>query len=117
MLIFYFLYPFEWLMHYHSFSFVPFSGFLSGSIEQNFLNLFLKVFLYGGLLKILWDIPLKPFSALMAAGFIVGGIEFMQIFMSVGHTPEITDPLLVVIIYYLTPKTNQIIRFAPKTSA
>ena len=117
MLVFYFLYPFEWLMHYHTFSFIPFSGFLNGSIEQNFFNLFLKIFLYGGLLKILWDIPLKPFTALMAAGFIVGGIEFLQIFMSAEHTPEITDPLLVVIIYYLTPKTNQIIRFAPKTSA
>lgn len=116
MLIFYFLYPFGWLPHYHSFSFVPFSGFLTGSIEQNFLNLFLKVFLYGGLLKILWDVPLRPFSALMVTGFIVGGIEFMQIFMSPDHSPEITDPLLVVLIYYLIPKENQVIHFTSQTS-
>ncbi|VAV95142.1 hypothetical protein MNBD_ALPHA02-1549 [hydrothermal vent metagenome] len=90
----------HFIWHNLNFSWVPFSGFLEGSIFLNAKALFLKAFLYGSLVYLLksgWPhIRLRVF---MAFSFILM-IEILQIFMA-ARTAEITDPLIILFISYI----------------
>ena len=79
--------PFEWM---------PFRGFLGGSMYLNAQSALEKTFLYGSLALLAQRVlPGRARGVLLAMGF-VGLIEFAQTRL-VGHTPEITDPLLVLL--------------------
>ncbi len=93
----------HFIWHGLNFSWVPFSGFLEGSIFLNAKALFLKTFLYGSLVYLLkraWShIRVRGF---MAFSFILV-IEVIQVFMA-SHTAEITDPLIILLISYIITK-------------
>jgi hypothetical protein len=78
--------PFVWL---------PFGGFLDGSMWVNAHSALHKTFLYGVLVYLprLAGWPFRIASA--AAVVLVTAIEVLQTLI-VGHSPEITDPILVV---------------------
>ncbi|MDB2576344.1 VanZ family protein [Planctomycetota bacterium] len=79
--------PFEWM---------PFSGFLGGSMYLNAQSALEKTFLYGSLALLAQRVLSgRTRGTLLAMGF-VGLIEFAQTRL-VGHTPEVTDPFLVLL--------------------
>jgi VanZ family protein len=79
--------PFAWL---------PFQGLLGGSMYVNVLAVSQKVFLYGSLVYLLWQTTLNRRLAMLLSMIVVTLVEFAQVYV-VGHTPEITDPLLLVL--------------------
>ncbi|MCD2452519.1 VanZ family protein [Methylicorpusculum oleiharenae] len=92
--------PFEFTSEPKSFLWLPFSGFLEGSMLVNAQNLCEKTFLFG---SIIWLIKTTSSSIKASAVLVciwVFIIELLQIFIS-SHTPEITDVLLVLFIAYL----------------
>ncbi len=91
------LMPLQWRPHPAVFHWLPFYGFLHGSMMLNIASLFEKIFFYGSLL---WLLQQEGASARVALAFtllLTGAIETAQIWLA-GHTPEITDPLLVLLL-------------------
>jgi len=96
-IIIYGLSPFVFSSSPGHFSFIPFNGLMHGITTGNVLHLVETIFIYGALL---W-LPVKTgwslsFSLILSV-FLLTGIEVMQIYQP-GRTPEITDPLLAVIL-------------------
>jgi len=83
--------PFHWL---------PFTGFLHGSMGNNSAVLLEKVFLYGSALWLLRANGMPWTRAAQWCAFATAVIEWSQRYLP-AHTPEITDPLLVVLIALL----------------
>ena len=79
-----------------AFNWLPFKGLLGGSMYLNVQSISEKVFLYGSLVYVLWQTRLGQISGIVIATAIVALIEFCQMFFA-DHTPEITDPILVVL--------------------
>ncbi len=77
------------------FNWVPFHGFLGGSMYINAQSAVEKVFLYGSCVYLLWRMNVGKVAGMLAATAFVALVEYLQTYF-VGHTPEITDPLLVV---------------------
>ncbi len=78
-----------------AFNWLPFQGFLGGSMFTNAQSAAEKVFAYGSIVYLLLRMGLGGWVSLLAATAWVGGIEFAQTYV-INHTPEITDPLLVI---------------------
>ena len=76
-----------------TFGWVPFSGFLNGSMHHNTLVIVEKTFLYGGLIYLLRSAGLDWFRGSLITAVILASIEIAQLFFA-HHTPEVTDPLL-----------------------
>ena len=64
---------------------------------HNTLALLQKTFLYSSLIFLLRELELSWLKAALLTGFLLLLIEVAQIYFS-GHTPEITDPLLVLLL-------------------
>jgi VanZ family protein len=79
-----------------TFNWFPFHGFLGGSMYHNTLALLQKTFLYSSLIFLLRELGLSWLKATLLTGFLLSLIEAAQIYFG-GHTPEITDPLLVIL--------------------
>ena len=79
------------------FSFIPFHGYLKAVTISNILLFIEKVFLYGSLVWLLEKISRSLRFSLIFSVILLTGIEVMQMFMP-GRVPEITDPLLAVIL-------------------
>lgn len=78
-----------------AFNWLPFQGFLGGSMFVNAQSAAEKVFAYGSIVYLLLRMGAGGWISLLAATAWVAGIEFAQTYV-VNHTPEITDPLLVI---------------------
>lgn len=89
------LYPFSLRLSAADFNWLPFGGYLGGSMFINAQSAAEKVFLYGSLVYLLWETRLGRKASVAAAFMLVFLIENAQTFF-LGHTPEITDPLLVL---------------------
>ncbi len=78
------------------FHWLPFYGFLGGSLLTNVQQLFIKFFFYGGevylFTRLGWS--LTAAAAVTVAGLC--GLEYAQMWIPT-HTPEITDPLLALL--------------------
>ena len=79
-----------------AFNWLPFRGLLGGSMYLNVLAICEKVFLYGSLIYLLWQTRLSQTAGVLVGVAVVSSIEFAQTFFT-RHTPEITDPLLLVL--------------------
>jgi VanZ family protein len=89
--------PFELSTETENFSFVPFSGFEQGSMAVNLQSFFEKVFLYG---TFIWLIVQAGGSTKLSLTLVVifaTTIEIAQRYI-VGRSPEITDPMLALIM-------------------
>ena len=78
-----------------AFNWLPFQGFLGGSMFVNAQSASEKVFAYGSIVFLLMRIGAGGWISLLGATAWIGGIEFAQTYF-IRHTPEITDPLLVI---------------------
>jgi len=79
------------------FSFIPFYGFLHGSMFINVLSFIEKSFLYGALLWLLIKTGRSLRFSIIFSVVLLTGIEIIQIYLP-GRVSEITDPLLAVIL-------------------
>jgi len=77
------------------FEWVPFGGFLSGSMLVNAQSLFEKAFLYGALVWLAREAGLRLALAAGSTALLLAGIEVAQTGIP-GHTAEVTDPLLAL---------------------
>lgn len=91
--------PFSRLYEPAEFHWLPFYGFLGGSMLINIAVVFEKFFLYGSLLWLLQQEGASQRFALITTLILTTAIEMGQVFFA-GHTPEITEPLLVLLIAY-----------------
>jgi len=100
LLVFQGLAPFELRAGIADFRWAPFAGVLDGSTGAGFVNLLEKTFLYGSLVWLLLEMRLGwAWAALVSVGVLVL-IEAAQTVFA-HHTPEITDPLLALLIALL----------------
>ena len=88
--------PFEFGAFPAAFAWLPFQGLLGGSMYVNAQAVCEKVFLYGSLVYFLWQTRLPRVAGIILATLLVGLLEGAQIWLA-GRTPEITDPLLVLL--------------------
>jgi len=91
------LMPLQWRTHPAVFHWLPFYGFLNGAMMLNIASLFEKIFFYGSLLWLLQQEGASVRVDLFFTLLLTGVIETAQIWLA-GHTPEITDPLLVLLL-------------------
>ena len=89
--------PFELRDHAASFSWIPFSGALTGNIFVNVLAIFKKLVVYGSLIWLMTEMRLGLRVATVNAAVFLFVNEYLQVFF-VNTTPEITDALLALAI-------------------
>lgn len=90
------LFPFEWRLNDNVFEWVPFAGFLSGSLLISAAVFVQKLFVIGAIFFLLYETGRLSHKAIFVIFSIFLSIEVLQIWL-VGHSPEITDPLLVLV--------------------
>ncbi len=90
------LWPFEWQRS--TFHWVPFRGFLEGSMLLNFLSLLTKLYFYGALVWLVHRVTRGSPLALVVPVAVTLFVEVAQTRVG-GHTAEIADPLLCVLIW------------------
>ncbi len=89
--------PFQLRAAPGDFHWLPFHGFLDGSMIINISVVFEKGFFYGALILLLQQESGRFRFALVTAFLLILAIEIGQMFVY-RHTAEITDPLLVLLI-------------------
>ncbi|WAR45570.1 VanZ family protein [Methylomonas rapida] len=104
--------PLQWQSESKSFNWLPFSGFLDGSMIVNSRVLAEKLFVFSGIFTLFKDIKTLSIKTISAVAIVVTLIEICQLWL-VGRTAEITDPLLVVIIAWLIVKLSNSTRGEP----
>lgn len=97
--------PFELRATPAPFHWQPFYGFLGGSMLFNIIALFEKIFLYGSLQWLARRQGVRVEIVIGLALAVTAFIEAAQVHFS-GHTPEITDPLLVLCLALALEKTE-----------
>jgi VanZ family protein len=78
------------------FHWLPFYGFLGGSLLTNVRQLFLKFFFYGGEVYLFTRLGWPLAAAAVVTVGCLFGLEYAQVWIP-GRTPEITDPLLALL--------------------
>ncbi len=81
-----------------SFHWLPFRGFLEGSMLLNFLSLLTKLYFYGALVWLVHRLTRGSWLALVVPVAVTLFVEVAQTRV-VGHTAEIADPLLCGLIW------------------
>lgn len=93
------LWPFDFQGISTKFQWLPFSGFLEGSMLTNAAVLCKKAFFYGALLYMLHAARISLRTATIFSAIFIFMLELAQ--TKIGHhTPEITDSLLVLMIAF-----------------
>jgi len=88
--------PFQFLTVPRPFSWIPFRGFIDGSIQFAVPSLMAKFFLYGALVWSLARVGLRWTSATGATAVFVFLLHYLQRYLP-GRSAEITDALLVLL--------------------
>lgn len=91
--------PFELAEPLNAMRWIPFTGFLKGSIWANTQELLDKAFLYGAMLMLLAEAGVGWRPNALIVGLWVGLVEFGQILVA-GRHPELTEPILVVLMAF-----------------
>jgi hypothetical protein len=81
-----------------SFQWLPFHGFLSGSMFVNLLSLLFKLYLYGALVWLALRATSRPWAALLIPVAATALLEITQTQVA-GRVAEITDPVLCALIW------------------
>ena len=108
--------PFEFRSDSEPFSLLPFAGLLRGSMLANIQTLTANLCLYAGVLWIISTMGGRIVPCSIALAGLVLIFEIIQIYV-VGRTPDITEPLLVLLLGQLLHASSQSIskRHSPST--
>jgi len=91
------LLPFRWSPQPHPFTWIPFLPMLQAPWESSFLTLLQKSFLYGSAVWLINDGGRGWMIGSLLVAVPLAVIESIQIHLP-GRTPEVTDPLLALIL-------------------
>ena len=91
------LQPFQFSAVAHPFGWIPFAGFMRGSVEVNVRSFFEKVFTYGTLTWLIARAGSKLTLAVCVSTGLVLCLRLSQVFLP-GRSAEITDPIMVLIV-------------------
>jgi VanZ family protein len=91
------LQPFHFSAAARPFGWIPFSGFMHGSIEVNVRSFLEKTFTYGALAWLLVRAGTKLAVAIGLSSVLVLCLRLGQIFLP-GRSAEITDPVMVLMV-------------------
>lgn len=94
--------PYEW--GESPFHWLPFRGFLTGSMYVNMLSLLEKCFLYGSLVWLTLEATPGRSAALVWPVLLMLGVEVAQTQLA-GRTAEITDPLLCLVFWVIAVRS------------
>lgn len=89
--------PFRFAATSQPFTWVPFQGFLHGSIGVNVQSFLEKTFLYGSLVWLAMRAGFSWRSAVLACGVLVFGLRLLQVYIP-GRSAEISDVIILLII-------------------
>jgi VanZ family protein len=87
------------------FNWLPLSGFLQGSMLINAVALVQKLFVFGSVLWLLKESRVLSLTTAATITAIVAVIEVGQIWIA-GKAPELTDPLLVLTLFWLLQQSE-----------
>lgn len=110
------MHPFTLADPRNDFLFLPMAGYLGGSMEVNAMNLILKSYLYGALVYLLHKNGAGWGSAGLVVALWLAMIEVAQIWIAT-RTPEITDPLLALLIAHVMSRLDRHTTLDEKRSA
>ncbi len=91
--------PFHFAGTPQPFLWIPFEGFLSMDWETGVSVLLQKVFFYGAAIWLLREAGLRLGWTAVLVATMLGAIEAVQVYIP-AHTPEITDPLLALLLAF-----------------
>jgi len=89
--------PFQFSAVAHPFGWIPFAGFMRGSVEGNIRAFFEKVFTYGTLTWLIARAGTKFIIAVCVSTGLVLCLRVSQVFLPL-RSAEITDPIMVLIL-------------------
>ncbi len=89
--------PFRMSPYPHAFNWIPFHGFMFGSLSINMLSFMEKFFYYGSAIWLMTELGFRLRGATMLVALLLLLTSAAEIFL-VGHSPEITDATMAVII-------------------
>lgn len=92
--------PFHFSAGSRAFLWVPFVASLAGEWQAAASVLLEKIFLYGTAIWLLHEAGLKLARAIVVVAIVLAAIELAQIHLP-NHTPEITDPILAVLMGFM----------------
>jgi len=98
--------PFKFSQVPSAFHWVPFTGLLGGSVFFNLVTFFQKFFFYGGAIWFGVSVGFRWRYATLIIVFLTLMLELIQTRL-IGHVPEITDPIFVIIIGWLLHITGK----------
>ncbi len=91
------LYPFHFRDDAVVFQWMPFIGFLEGSMWRNSYVLFEKLFIYGAAYYVMTEWIGDKRKSILWISCILLIIEILQVWI-INRTPEITDPILAILM-------------------
>jgi hypothetical protein len=89
--------PFQFSAVAHPFGWIPFAGFMHGSVELNVRSFFEKVFTYGTLTWLIARAGTKFVIAVCVSTGLVLCLRVSQVFLPL-RSAEITDPIMLLIV-------------------
>jgi hypothetical protein len=91
------LQPFQFSAVPHAFGWLPFGGYLQGSLEVNVRSFLEKMFTYGALTWLLARAGCRFMAAVGLSCGLVLCLRLSQVFLP-GRSAEITDPIILLIM-------------------
>jgi hypothetical protein len=89
--------PFQLALEPKPFQWIPFFGFLHGSLQLNIVALWEKFYLYGALLLLLVKAGMRPGFAVTLECVILLATSLAQSFL-IGRSAEVTDALIALFL-------------------
>lgn len=99
----------------NTFHWIPFTGYLDGSMATNALNLVYKGYFYGTAVFLLRDCGSRPLASALTVAIWLAAIEALQIWVA-GRTAEVTDPLFALMLGWVLSRFDATARTQPVTS-
>ena len=90
------VWPFDLRPEPQAFGWIPFQAYMDAPLADSLRIVGASYFFYGGLIFLLWRMGFGPVVGTITAVGVIVLIEIAQIFFGI-RTPEITDPILVVL--------------------
>jgi VanZ family protein len=89
--------PFQFSARMRPFGWVPFQGFINGSLEVNIRSFFEKVFAYGALIWLIARAGSSLTVAVILSSGLVMSLRMSQVFLP-GRSAEITDLIMLLLV-------------------
>ena len=99
------LWPFRFVSAAAAFGWIPFTGALTAAWLPALLVLSEKVFYYGAAVWLLHAAGIRLVRSTAAVAIVLAAIEIVQTHLP-GRTPEITDPLMAILIGFVLGALN-----------